>query len=496
MKSLIKNPIRWLRRCLFVAALFGTQVQAMQTDMRLILPRSPMDMNPYSYLSLPEWYVHNNITATLVELSYENEVVPGIAKTLNVSEDGKTYRFVIDDSRKWSDGSQIKASEVLASFTNEEKHKNAKLLPKILKKGPIAKAIFLENGNTLVFHLEAPVPRFLYHLATPEFGIVDVIQLRKSKVFTAKTRTSGDYKIAKLTKNELVLEPSPHSKRLSPDNPKRIVFSQLTDQTAITTALRKGEIDFYEAQSEDILSVAKESDKYEILDGGLDNLATLQTRSLSKDELTVVRALGESIDRSRLAISPKKEAFRLVAYSIAPRPTGKPQLSIEDLKATLPKNVTQLRLSLGEEATRDQLQDAEMIKDEAKKLGVEIVIEHPVKNFRAQWERESYGMTLTRMGVYAEDEAELLHGYFCTGFEPYKSLQKIVCSDIDNAMKPGTVPKVVHYYLYQAYEKLAESGKIIPLYHFPRRFLVHKRWTLKNYNRLSPFPIFARFHGK
>lgn len=97
------------------------------------------------------------------------------------------------------------------------------------------------------------------------------------------------------------------------------------------------------------------------------------------------------------------------------------------------------------------------------------------------------------MGVNADDEVELLHGYFCTGFKPYSSLAPAVCDDINAAAVPNISASEVKIKLLSAYDAINRSGKIVPLYHFPRRFLVNKRWDLDKYNRLLPFPIFTSF---
>lgn len=490
--------IRTQWRNLFVTLflLITFQSKAMEKPMKIALLRSPQELDPFTYLSLPEWYVHFNITATLVALDHENQIVSGISKKWSVENNGKTYKFTLDTNRKWSDGTAITPKQVLVSMSSQARHKNAKLLQKLLEKGPIEDAVYLENNNTLVMKLESPVQNFLYHLARPEYGVIDAASLSKSKVLTNKTKTSGNYKIDSITEHTLVLVPSRFSTQVHKNNPQRIEFIVIKDTDTVIDSLKKGELDFHESQSDDILTTASESGFYQIIDGGLDNLATLQARKLTSTQLQAVQVLGEFINKNALASAPKKAASRLVAYSVVPPALEESQqLSIEAARKRLKGNTVKLKLELGEEFTKDQLHDAEFIQNEAQKLGIAIEIVKGVKDFRKKWENEDYGLTLTRMGVNADDEVELLYGYFCTGFKPYKSLSPIVCDTLNATVVPNASTHDINANLLKVYRDIRSSGKIVPLYHFPRRFLVSKRWKLKKYNNLLPFPIFTSFYS-
>jgi peptide/nickel transport system substrate-binding protein/oligopeptide transport system substrate-binding protein len=52
----------------------------------------------------------------LVTFDREGRVVPALASAWEVSADGRTYRFTIDESARDSDGSQLSATDVVASF--------------------------------------------------------------------------------------------------------------------------------------------------------------------------------------------------------------------------------------------------------------------------------------------------------------------------------------------------------------------------------------------
>ena len=81
------------------------------------------DLNPHSYGS-PMWIqslVYEGLTRFV-----DGEVVPGIAESWEISEDGKTYTFHLDQDNVFSDGTPVNAEIVKKNFdavlANKERH--------------------------------------------------------------------------------------------------------------------------------------------------------------------------------------------------------------------------------------------------------------------------------------------------------------------------------------------------------------------------------------
>ncbi len=81
------------------------------------------DLNPHLYNS-PMWVqslVYEGLTRFV-----NGEVVPGIAKSWEISEDGKTYTFHLDENNVFSDGTPVNAEIVKKNFdavlANKERH--------------------------------------------------------------------------------------------------------------------------------------------------------------------------------------------------------------------------------------------------------------------------------------------------------------------------------------------------------------------------------------
>ncbi len=97
------------------------------------------------------------------------KVIPGIAKSWDISADGKSYTFHLRDGMKWSDGQPFTSADIVFWWNRVENN------PKIMSSGP--RNIFIVNGEvakvtapdaeTVVFSWSQPNGLFLLNMATP-----------------------------------------------------------------------------------------------------------------------------------------------------------------------------------------------------------------------------------------------------------------------------------------------------------------------------------------
>ena len=97
------------------------------------------------------------------------KVIPNIAKSWDVSSDGKTYTFHLRKGMKWSDGQPFTSADILFWWDHVENN------PKIMTSGP--RNIFIVGGEkatvkapdaeTVTFSWSKPNGLFLLNLATP-----------------------------------------------------------------------------------------------------------------------------------------------------------------------------------------------------------------------------------------------------------------------------------------------------------------------------------------
>ncbi|HEV7291300.1 MAG TPA: ABC transporter substrate-binding protein [Devosia sp.] len=115
------------------------------------------DIRHFGYEPLVRWSVDGS------------EVVPGIAKSWDISEDATTYTFHLREGMKWSDGEPFTADDIVYWWEKVENN------PKITPGGPRAEVmnngkkpvVTAEDEYTVTFAYEDPNGLFLQNMAGP-----------------------------------------------------------------------------------------------------------------------------------------------------------------------------------------------------------------------------------------------------------------------------------------------------------------------------------------
>lgn len=103
-------------------------------------------------------FLRMGIVETLIGADRDGKPIPGLAKSWTVSEDGKTWRFLLRSNVKFHDGTTLNA-EAAASALNIARAK-----PGLLGKAPV-EAIAAEGADTVVVKLSKPFVPLLAFLA-------------------------------------------------------------------------------------------------------------------------------------------------------------------------------------------------------------------------------------------------------------------------------------------------------------------------------------------
>ena len=111
----------WLMAGLMMGAVLTTPVWAQDEPIRggtlmVGLADDPPELDPHLTSSNAARTVLHNIFATLVEIDEELQVVPGIAHSWDISEDGKSFTFYIREGILFHDGTPLDAEAVKYNF--------------------------------------------------------------------------------------------------------------------------------------------------------------------------------------------------------------------------------------------------------------------------------------------------------------------------------------------------------------------------------------------
>jgi peptide/nickel transport system substrate-binding protein len=200
-------------------------------------------------------YVHKATYQTLVTFPDDNvtEIVPLLAESWEISEDGLTYTFKMDPDATFGDGSPVTAEDAAFSINRT---KNIKGNPSFLAAN--FATVEATDPSTLVITLTEPDPATLAKLIYGAFGVVSKAQVtanggtdaadadttdKAEEWLNANSAGSGPYILEKWDRGvETVLVRNPgYWGEAAPT--ERIIIRNLPEAAAQKTALEAGDID-------------------------------------------------------------------------------------------------------------------------------------------------------------------------------------------------------------------------------------------------------------
>jgi peptide/nickel transport system substrate-binding protein len=201
-------------------------------------------LNPVSAASKYDRYVTNYLFTPLIYLDKNLQPIPGLADSWDISDDGLTYRFELNEKATFSDGTPVRASDVVFTLARiidpaSESVQTAGSFDTIdMTK---TKAV---DEHTVDVVFKQPLATQLVHfndvLVVPEH-VYSIGNFRND--WAARAVGSGPYKLVRrVPGKEVVIE---RRKDYWADRPhiQTIVFKLVADHGTAFNALKRGELD-------------------------------------------------------------------------------------------------------------------------------------------------------------------------------------------------------------------------------------------------------------
>lgn len=254
-----------------------------------------VNIDPIQISSDSEVLVANNVYDYLVDIDPQSNPVPRLATDWNVSDDGKTYVFMLAEGVTFHDGSPLTAADVVWTFDRLRKTEGTPT------QGLYANIVSVEATGDLevTFTLENPNPFFLYDLSDNHALILKAETTDADQNFNG----TGPFKVTQYTpEDRVVMEANeayfiagePHLAGLE------IIF--FNDETASVEALLGGQVDLVMRMSTALFESLKEEPGIVTIDiptNGFD-LIRLRADRPPGDDPNVIQALKLATDREAI----------------------------------------------------------------------------------------------------------------------------------------------------------------------------------------------------
>lgn len=264
--------------------------------------------------------VLNILDAGLISLNEKHEPQPNIAQKWNISDDGRTYTFMIDGNKKWSDGKPILASDIKMSIPNIN--------------------IEVQDPDTLKFTIPTKFSPFLSLLNIP--------------LINQNAKIAGDHEIKLKQKSSGIIT------QINLDSPsKNLIFSVYPTARQALTAFKLGQVDAVLDLPSDIYD---ESASYGKTEKKTDNDHVIVLIFNQTDP-----NLKEKSVRQAVAYMLKDKTFGKVAAFTTIHPNSwsyNPIVKTYDFNPQRAKELVKSKISLELATTPELLEIAEKIKSQ------------------------------------------------------------------------------------------------------------------------------------
>ncbi len=223
----------------------GTLVAAINAE--------PDQLDPQVTSAYVSFQVLENVFDTLVEPDQNLEMVPSLAESWDISDDGLTYTFTLRHGVKWHDGTPLTASDVVYSYGRIRESANNGW-----RFGTVTD-VTAPDDSTVVFTLSAPTPNLLANIgAFKGMAIVQQANVESGDITTAPIGT-GPFKVASWTSGdsiELVRNDDYWGGAPSLDG---VTYRFIPDTTVALTSLQSGDVQWTDNLPPQQVSGLKES---------------------------------------------------------------------------------------------------------------------------------------------------------------------------------------------------------------------------------------------
>lgn len=329
-----------------VAVAGGTVSRAITSEPNSLDPGGPFGSG--QNIVLP--YLFDN----LILQTAENDYVPLLAESWDVSEDGKIVTFTLKEGLVFHDGTAVNADAVVFTFERLLNPENKSPMAGILRD---VTQVSATDDRTVEFYFEQPSATFFSSITLPYAGIVSPQAVNElGEDFALQPVGTGPFKLAAWTPGvEIVLERNPDYAWNPPvvenegaPHLDQVAFKVIPDAATQLTALQAGEVDVVFVNQPDHIERLEADPNVTLHQVNLNSLVYMgfNNQQAPLDELAVRQALSHMVNKPEV-----------VALALG----GKGETAYAPMSPTLPgfdPGLQELELQYDLEAARALLQEA------------------------------------------------------------------------------------------------------------------------------------------
>jgi peptide/nickel transport system substrate-binding protein len=295
-----KNPIAATAVSLLALglALGVTPAMAAKMDVTIGMQLEPPNLDPTGGAAAAiDEVVYANVFEGLTRFGADGSILPALAKSWEISEDGLTYTFMLNEGVKFHDGTDFNAEDVKFSLDRARADDSTNAQKALF--ADIA-SVEVVDPATVKVTLSKPNGSFLFNMA---WGDAVIVAPESAADNAANPVGTGPFTLTEWVKGDRVELGRYDGYWGTPVKLDKVTFKFISDPTAAFAAMMAGDLDAYPAFPAPENLVQFEADpRFEVITGSSEGetILAMNNKKAPLDNIKVREAIAHAIDRQAI----------------------------------------------------------------------------------------------------------------------------------------------------------------------------------------------------
>ena len=278
-----------------ILAVTASGALAQQTDITIGMQLEPPNLDPTGGAAAAiDEVVYANVFEGLTRFASDGSVMPGLAESWEISEDGLTYTFMLRDGVMFHDGTSFTAEDVVFSLDRARAEDTTNAQAALFAGIDSVAAV---DDTTVTITLSAPNGAFLFNLA---WGDAVMVAPESAETNATNPVGTGPFVFADWVQGDRV-ELSRNSEYWG-EMPalEAATFRFISDPNAAFAALMAGDVDAFPVfPAPETLSQFEADPRFNVIVGSTEGETILSMNNMSPplDDVRVRQAIAHAINR-------------------------------------------------------------------------------------------------------------------------------------------------------------------------------------------------------
>ncbi|MEZ5673889.1 peptide/nickel transport system substrate-binding protein [Thalassovita litoralis] len=269
-----------------------------KSDIVVAMQLEPPHLDPTSAAAgAIDSVLYSNVFEGLTRFASDGAVIPGLAESWDISEDGKTYTFHLRNGVKFHDGTAMDAEDVKFSLDRARAEDSANA-QKALFKG--IEAVEVVDPATVKVTLSAPNGSFLFNMAWGDAVIVAPESIENIKT---KPVGTGAFQFSNWVQGDKIDLTKNADYWGTPAKLDKVTFKFISDPTAAFAAVMAQDVDAFAGfPAPENLPQFEADPRFQVLVGSTEGetILAMNNKQPPFDNVKVREAVAHAIDRQAI----------------------------------------------------------------------------------------------------------------------------------------------------------------------------------------------------